>query len=150
MLILRQQARNRHVVTGCRTPSTGSGSANRWHGHREHIGHPVRGRDGTDVHVAEMFAGIVVDRRAISERGRFHDRVVHHATVGRSIRGRRTNRIGTRTPNFLKLGRGYVCTIVGGDSSPELLSTSFVDCAKTIGVDDFGLVRHASVDTKGV
>lgn len=149
MLVLGQEARNGHVVPRGRAPRTGPGSADGRDGHGKDIRHALGSRNGAHVHGAVMFDAVVCDGGVGEGRG-FQHRVVHEATVGRSIRRRRTNRVGTRTPDFLELGRGNVGTVVGGDGGPELLAARLVDGTETVGVDDLGLVSDTGVDAEGV
>jgi hypothetical protein len=53
-------------------------------------------------------------------------------------------------PDLFELSRRNVGTIVGSDGRPKLLATSLVDGAKTVCVDNFGLVGNLSVDAKAV
>ena len=150
MLVLGQKARNGHIVPRCRAPCAGSGSTDGRDRHRQHIRHTIGSGNSADVHVAEVLAGVVVNRGTVGKRRRFQDRDVHHAAIRRSIRGRRTDRIGTRTPDFLELGRRNIGTVISSNRSPELLTASFVDGPKTVSVNDLGLVCHTGVDSETV
>jgi hypothetical protein len=75
---------------------------------------------------------------------------VHVAAIGRCVRSRGTNTGGAIAPNFLQLSRRDVRTVVSGNSGPELVTTSLVDGAETISIDDLGLVCNLGVDTQPV
>jgi hypothetical protein len=53
-------------------------------------------------------------------------------------------------PDLLQLCWGDIGTIVGGDSSPELLTTGLVDGTQAVSVNDLGLMGDLSVDAKRV
>jgi hypothetical protein len=75
---------------------------------------------------------------------------VHDAAIGRGIGGRRADSVGSVAPNLLKLGGRDIRTVVGSDSSPELLAAGLVDGAEAVGVDDLGLMSYFGVDAETV
>jgi hypothetical protein len=75
---------------------------------------------------------------------------VHDASIGRGIGGRRADSVGSVAPNLFELGGRDIRTVVGSDSSPELLAAGLVDGAEAVGVDDLGLMSYFGVDAETV
>jgi len=89
-------------------------------------------------------------RRCVGEWRRLEGGVLHHGAIGRGIRGGRSDTARSGAPDLFQLGGGDIGAIVGSDGGPELLTASFVDCTKAVGVNDLGLMSHFSVDAESV
>jgi hypothetical protein len=88
--------------------------------------------------------------RNILERRRLEHGVVHQAAIRRGVGGRGTDSAGAVAPNLLKLSRGNIGAVVGGNGGPELVAARLVDGAEAVRVDNLGLVRYFGVDAKSV
>jgi hypothetical protein len=97
-----------------------------------------------------VLGGFAVHRGCILERRWLERWVDHDATVGRGIGGGRADSTRAMAPNLLKLSRRDIRTVVGSNSSPELIAASLVDGAKAISVNDLGLVSYFGVDAKSI
>jgi hypothetical protein len=98
-----------------------------------------------------VLGGLALSRRDVGWEGRrLEHGVVHDATIGRGIRSRRADSVGTIAPDLLELGGGDIGTIVGSNGSPELLTASFVNGAEAVSVDNLGLMSHFGVDAKTI
>lgn len=75
---------------------------------------------------------------------------MQNAAIGRGIRSGRSYRAGAVAPDFLKLCRRNVSTVIGGDSGPELLAASLIYGAKSVRVYNPRLVCKFGVDAKSV
>ena len=92
----------------------------------------------------------MLGRLAVRLVGRLEDGVVHDATVGRGLGGRRADSVGTVAPDLLELSRGNVSTVVSSNGGPELLAAGLVDGAKTVSVDNLWLISYFGVDAETV
>jgi hypothetical protein len=75
---------------------------------------------------------------------------MHDTAVRRCVRGGRAHSMGARAPDLLELSGGDISAIVSSNGGPELLTTSLVNGAKAVGVDNLRLVGYFSVDTKSI
>ena len=75
---------------------------------------------------------------------------MHDTAIRRGIGCRRADGTRPSAPNLLQLRRRHIGTIIGGNGSPKLLAAGFVDGAKTIRVDNFGLMSNFGVDAESV
>ena len=107
--------------------------------------------DAHRVHGAVVLGWLALSRRDIGLIRRWlKDRVVNDATVWRGIGCGWANTTGTVAPDLFELSGRNIGAIVGSDGRPELLAASLVDGAKTVCVDDLGLVGDLSVDAKTI
>jgi hypothetical protein len=152
--VIVEQASDRHVIPGSRAPSTSPWAAGRRHRHGQYIWHALRNRGSANVvlgHGAAVLGWLALGWRDVGlVRGRLENGVVHDATIRRGIRRRRTNSIGAVAPDLLELGRRDVGTVVGSNSSPELLAASLVDGAKAVSINNLWLVSNLGVNTETI
>jgi hypothetical protein len=149
VLVLGEEAGNRHVIPRSRAPGACASTSGRRDRHRKHVGHAIQTGSSASVHGAVVL-GLAVGGRGKLESRRLENRVVHHAAIRRCVGSGRADAAGAAAPDLFELCRRDVGTIISGNGRPELLTARLIDSTKSLGVDDTRMVSDFGVDAKSI
>jgi hypothetical protein len=149
VLVLGEEAGNRHVIPRSRAPGACASTSGRRDRHRKHVGHAIQTGSSASVHGAVVL-GLAVGGRGKLESRRLENRVVHHAAIRRCVGSGRADAAGAAAPDLFELCRRDVGTIISGNGRPELLTARLIDSTKSLGVDDTRIVSDFGVDAKSI